>query len=206
MIKNATRLLRLSLLGLSLTVLSGLTVAAELEPTESDPEFQEWLDELYQEAKERGISEQTLEQAFSEITPPVKRIIKTDRNQAEVVKTYDSYLSARLTDWKFATGRKLMAENAEVLDQVGAKYGVQPRFMVAIWGMETNYGTYPIKEPIFNVLATLAYDKRRGPYFRKQFLAALDMLDSGFPTYDELKSSWAGAMGQSQFMPESYHC
>ncbi|BFM20203.1 lytic murein transglycosylase [Gilvimarinus japonicus] len=208
MIKNATRMLRLSLLGLTLSLLPGALFAAEpagdSAVSEEDAQFQLWLDELYQEAKERGISEQTLKQAFSEITPPVKRIIKTDRNQAEVVQTYDSYLSARLTDWKFATGRKLMAENAEVLNQVAQKYGVQPRFLVGIWGMETNYGTYPIKEPIFNVLATLAYDKRRGPYFRKQFLAALDMLDSGFPTYAELKSSWAGAMGQSQFMPDSY--
>ncbi|WP_157484842.1 lytic murein transglycosylase [Gilvimarinus polysaccharolyticus] len=202
MIKIAKRLLQLSLLGLSLSVITSPALAAE--PAAPDPEFQQWLEALYAEAQERGISEQTLTQAFADITPPIKRIIKTDRNQAEVVQTYNSYLSARLTDWKFATGRKLMAENTEVLNQVAQKYGVQPRFLVAIWGMETNYGTYPIKEPIFNVLATLAYDKRRGPYFRAQFLAALDILDSGFPTYEQFKSSWAGAMGQSQFMPESY--
>jgi membrane-bound lytic murein transglycosylase B len=211
MVKNVTRLLQLSLLGVALGVMPGSLWAAEPAPTQmdnktdtADAKFQRWLDDLYQEARARGISEPTLEQAFSEITPPVKRIIKTDRNQAEVVKTYDSYLSARLTDWKFKTGRTLMAKNAKVLNQVAQQYGVQPRFLVAIWGMETNYGTYPIKENIFNVLATLAYDKRRGAYFRAQFLTALDMLDSGFPSYRQLKSSWAGAMGQPQFMPESY--
>lgn len=205
MIKVATRWFVSPLLGLLLSCMSGSILAAqEADKTAPDPEFQAWLDELKSEAKTRGISEQTIRQAFSEITPPVKRIIKSDRNQAEVVQTYKSYLSARLTDWKFTAGRKLMADNAQLLNQVAEHYGVQPRFLVAIWGMETNYGTYPIKEPIFNVLATLAYDKRRGAYFRAQFLTALDMLDSGFPSYEQMKSSWAGAMGQPQFMPESY--
>ncbi|MDO3386578.1 lytic murein transglycosylase [Gilvimarinus sp. SDUM040013] len=184
-----------------LLLLAGATWA---QAEEDNSDFYQWLDALRAEAAQKGISESTLEQAFAGITPPVKRIIKNDRSQAEVVETYDGYLSRRLSDWKKTTGRKLADEHEQVLKQVSEHYGVQPRFLLAIWGMETNYGTFPLKESAFNVLATLAYDKRRGAYFRKEFLAALEMVDSGFPTMAEMKSSWAGALGQSQFMPTSY--
>lgn len=186
-----------------LLLMSGLTLASE-SVADDDAAFYQWLSELRQEGRSKGISEETLEQAFAGITPPVKRIIKNDRSQAEKVETYDGYLSRRLSDWKTTKGIELSRKHAELLQNVGLHYGVQPRFLLAIWGMETNYGSFPLKESAFNVLATLAYDKRRGAYFRKEFLAALEMLDSGFPSYDQLKSSWAGALGQPQFMPTSY--
>lgn len=166
--------------------------------------FDNWLAELEQEARDAGISEATVEIAFSEITPPVKRVIEKDRTQPERVQTYDDYLTARVTEWKVNTGKELMAKHQATLAEVSKAYGVQPRFIAAIWGMETNFGTYPIREPLFNVLATLAFDNRRGAYFRSNFIAALKILDSGFPSYNKLTSSWAGAMGQSQFMPDSY--
>lgn len=166
--------------------------------------FDNWLFQLQQEARDEGISETTLELAFSEITPPVKRVIERDRTQPERVQTYDDYLTARVTQWKVDKGKELMAQHQALLEEVGKKYGVQPRFIAAIWGMETNFGTYPIREPLFNVLATLAFDNRRAAYFRGNFMAALKILDSGFPSYEQLTSSWAGAMGQSQFMPDSY--
>lgn len=187
-------------LALMVLCVSAVTVQAE----DDNSDFYQWLDELKAEAAAKGISQATIDQAFTGITPPVKRIIKSDRSQAEVVETYDRYLSRRLSDWKTSTGRKLSSEHQEVLNQVAERYGVQPRFILAIWGMETNYGTFPLKESAFNVLATLAYDKRRGAYFRKEFLVALEMVDSGFPTMEHMKSSWAGALGQSQFMPTSY--
>ncbi len=166
--------------------------------------FDSWLAQLKQEAREAGISDATLTLAFSDITPPVKAVIEKDRSQPERVQTYDDYLTARVTQWKVDTGRDLMARHQTILEKVGKAYGVQPRFIAAIWGMETNFGTYPIREPLFNVLATLAFDTRRAAYFRANFLAALQILDSGFPSYEQLTSSWAGAMGQSQFMPDSY--
>ena len=97
-----------------------------------------------------------------------------------------------------------MIEHRNLLNDIAVEYRVQPRFIVAIWGMETNFGTFPITEPLFSTLATLAYDRRRAEFYRIQFFAALSMLDSGFPPYEKMKSSWAGAMGQSQFIPESY--
>jgi membrane-bound lytic murein transglycosylase B len=167
-------------------------------------DFDAWLAELRQEALDRGISAESVALAFSEITPPVQRIISSDRSQPERVQTYADYLGARVSDWKIENGRKRMIEHADLLREVGEKYGVQPRFIVAFWGMETNFGTYPIPEPLFNVLATLSFDNRRASFFRAQFFAALEMLESGFPPYEQMKSSWAGAMGQSQFIPESY--
>jgi membrane-bound lytic murein transglycosylase B len=167
-------------------------------------DFDAWLAELRQEALDRGISAESVELAFSEITPPVQRIISSDRAQPERVQTYAEYLGARVSDWKIENGRKRMIEHADLLKEVGEHYGVQPRFIVAFWGMETNFGTYPIPEPLFNVLVTLSFDNRRASFFRAQFFAALEMLESGFPPYEQMKSSWAGAMGQSQFIPESY--
>ena len=185
--------------------LAMLALSLYLTPAAAQPEpFEQWLAELRAEAAALGVSEDTLNQAFSGITPPVTRIIENDRSQPERVQTYADYLAARVSDWKINNGRELLQEHAVVLNQVAQDYGVQPRFILAIWGMETNFGTYPIRESAFNVLATLAYDRRRSALFRTQFLAAVEILDSGFPEYAQMKSSWAGAMGQPQFMPTSY--
>ena len=196
-LKAATMQLAAALV-LPVALASGSVYAQENEA------FDSWLTQLKLEAREAGISDVSIELAFSEITPPVKRVIEKDRTQPERVQTYDEYLTARVTDWKVNTGKELMTEHRDILEKVSKTYGVQPRFIAAIWGMETNFGTYPIREPLFNVLATLAFDNRRGAYFRANFLAALKILDSGFPSYEQLTSSWAGAMGQSQFMPDSY--
>lgn len=171
---------------------------------QEDKAFNEWLEALRQEALERGFKPETVDQAFSEIQAPIKPVVKNDRNQAEFVQTYNSYLNARLTDWKTSKGREMMSEHGKVLADIEAAYDIQPRFLVAIWGMETNYGTFPISQPLFNVLATLAYDPRRAKLFRAQFFDALTILESGFPGYERLTSSMAGAMGHTQFLPENY--
>jgi membrane-bound lytic murein transglycosylase B len=197
---SVEKLLRtLFLSGAAIALLTSWTVAAQ-----DDADFYTWLGELRQEAADNGISEATLMQAFANITPPVKRVIERDRSQPERVQTYDDYLTARVTDWKKETGAKLMTQHRDLLNAISKDYGVQARFIVGIWGMETNFGTYPIEEPLFNVLATLAYDNRRAAFFRAQFLAGLEILESGFPKIENMNSSWAGAMGQSQFIPESY--
>ncbi|MFT5451033.1 MAG: membrane-bound lytic murein transglycosylase B [Enterobacterales bacterium] len=182
----------------ALILLQTLTTAETTKP------FGQWLAELRDESTALGVSETTIDLAFSEITAPVKDIIKKDRSQPEVVQTYNGYLSARVNTWKKEKGQKLLNEHRALLKEIAQAFGVQPRFIVAIWGMETNYGTFQLKESVFNVLATLAYDTRRGKFFRAQFLAAIRMLDSDFPDYNNMKSSWAGAMGQPQFMPDSY--
>lgn len=179
-------------------LLSGTTYA------QPEPAFDSWLDELRKEVLGLGIAPQSVDLAFSEITPPVQRILENDRSQPETIQSYVSYLNARVSDWRITNGRERMARHEGLLDEIANLYSVQARFIVAIWGMETNFGTYPITESVFNVLATLAFDNRRAAFFRAQFIAAITMLDSGFPSYENMKSSWAGAMGQSQFIPESY--
>jgi membrane-bound lytic murein transglycosylase B len=191
---------------LLVTLLSSLILLsfAPVLSAQDNPEFQQWLQELRSEAEALGVRPETIELAFSEITPPVQRIIESDRSQPERVQTFDDYLSRRVSDWKIDNGGERLQTHADLLAEVEREFGVQARFIVSIWGMETNFGTFPIRESLFNVLATLAYDNRRGAFFRSQFLSAVEMLDSGFPGYEQLKSSWAGAMGQPQFIPSSY--
>ncbi len=166
--------------------------------------FKVWLEGLRKEAENRGFNKESIDLAFSEIKGPIQHILTHDRNQAEIVQTYEDYLDSRVNEWKRTNGIELMNKHRDLLQEIGRKYGVQPRFIVSIWGMETNFGTVPIKEPIFSTLATLAYDKRRADFYRAQFFAALTILESGFAPYEKMKSSWAGAMGQSQFLPDSY--
>ena len=186
-----------------LIVLSILAFQIPSYPQE-EKTFKVWLDELKAEAESRGFSKESVKSAFSEIKAPETRIIERDQNQPEVVESYAGYLKRRVTSWRKINGKKLLKKHEALLEKIAKEYGVRPRFIVAIWGMETNYGTIPLKESIFNVLATLAYDKRRADYFRAQFFNALTILDKGFAPYEKMKSSWAGAMGQCQFMPENF--
>lgn len=183
-----------------------LSILAIQVPSYSQEEetFKVWLDALREEAENRGFSEESVDLAFSEIKGPVQRIVANDRNQAEVVQTYADYLNSRINNWKRIHGIELMKKHRDLLQKIAREYGVQPRFIVAVWGLETNFGITPMEEPVFRTLATLAYDKRRADFYRAQFFAALTILDSGFPPHERMKSSWAGAMGQSQFLPESY--
>ncbi len=165
--------------------------------------FQVWLKGVRQEARDRGISETTITQALTDVKP-VHIVIKRDRNQPEIKQTYASYLKARLSQWRREKGVLMMKEHADALASAEAKQGVQARFIAAIWGIETNYGTVPLSYSVFDAVATLAFDKRRGPRFRKELFAALEILDKGYAPYESMKGSWAGAMGQPQFMPISY--
>jgi len=176
---------------------------AEPAPPKRDAAFEAWLELVRTEARERGIREKTIEAALSDVTPIV-RVIQRDRNQPEVKQTYARYLNARVSDWRKAKGATVLNEHQASLAAAAAKYNVQPRFIAAIWGVETNYGTVPLTYSVFDTVSTLAYDKRRAKRFRRELFAALEILDKGMTTFDKLKGSWAGAMGQPQFMPENY--
>lgn len=171
--------------------------------TNPDPEFQQWLQTLITEARAAGISESIIEQALIPVTP-IPQVVANDRNQAEFVETLAMYLEKRVTDWRINTGRDRLARHADVLEQVSAQYGVSARVIVAIWGIETNYGSFTGGTDVVRALVTLAYDPRRADYFRGELLAALQILQDGHITHADMKGSWAGAMGQSQFMPSSF--
>lgn len=169
---------------------------------EQDAAFQTWLGTFRADALERGISAKTLDSIIPTIEPQ-RRVIQADRNQAEFVQTYADYLE-RVSERRIQMGKDLLANEQEMITAAARTYNVQPRFVVAILGMESNYGTFPITEPLFNVIATLAFDARRGEQFRNELFAAFEIVDKGYASAEEMKSSWAGALGAPQFMPGSY--
>lgn len=162
-----------------------------------------WLVDLKKEALQKGISDAVFEAAFDGIIPDPK-VIKLDRHQPEFTQTYFEYISKRVSQTRIKNGLKKVAENAADLAEVSEKIGVQQRFIAGIWGMETNYGGYTGGYNVIRSLATLAYDMRRPTYFRSQLLGALRILQEGHITPELFQGSWAGAMGQGQFMPTSF--
>ena len=168
------------------------------------PDFLEYVDALKAQAvSEKGFSQQFVDDAFADIEY-FKRAVKADKNQPEFKLTLDRYLSTRVPDWKVKQARKFYHQNREILEQVEARFGVQGRFIVALWGNESNFGKIQGKYPVLSALSTLAYDGRREALFKKQLFAALTILDEGHIEKDRFLGSWAGAMGQSQFMPTSF--
>tara|TARA_Y100000590_G_C15609528_1_gene973299 strand:- start:275 stop:1291 length:1017 start_codon:yes stop_codon:yes gene_type:complete len=166
-------------------------------------DWERWLTELKQEALNKGISNQTLNAAFKDITP-IKRVIELDRKQPEFTLTFDQYLKHVVPKQRIAKGRLLLKEYRELLNEVSREFKVQPRFIVALWGIETDYGRVTGGFKVIDSLATLAFDGRRSSYFRKELFYALQILDEGHIAVDKMKGSWAGAMGQPQFMPSSF--
>ena len=185
--------------GVAIAVMVARTAAAQVDSPAEDAAFQTFLGEIRASAAERGIRAETLDAVLPAIR--IRReAVEADRSQAEFVLTYEAYLR-RVSPARIARGRAFNREHGEMIRRVAADYGVQPRFVVAILGLESDYGTYPIEQPLFDVVATLAFDGRRGAQFRTQLLAALEIVDKGWATPDEMKSSWAGALGMPQFTP-----
>ena len=167
------------------------------------PPFSEWLTTLRAEAEERGIRPEILDQAFDGVEP-VEQILERDRSQAEFTLNLESYLRRRLTPSFIRTAQKRYTDRRSLLTKIGEKYGVSPRVLVAVWGLESNFGRFAGVRPTIPTLATLAYDQRRSAMFRNELFSALEILNRGDIELDHLKGSWAGALGQPQFMPSSY--
>jgi membrane-bound lytic murein transglycosylase B len=167
------------------------------------PPFSEWLTAFRAEAAQRGIRPEVLEQAFDGVEP-VEQILERDRSQAEFTLNLESYLKRRLTRAIVRTGQQMYSQHRSLLAKVGEKYGVSPRVVVAVWGLESNFGRFAGVRPTIPTLATLAYDQRRGSMFRNELFSALEIVNRGDIELDRLKGSWAGALGQPQFMPSSY--
>lgn len=165
--------------------------------------FDDWLKLFSEQAITQGISPETLEHALAGVTP-LPWIIKADRNQPEFKKSLESYLGGALSTKRVQQGQQMLVEHELLLGHIADKYGVQPRFIVALWGIETYYGRHTGKVPIIDALVTLAYDGRRSDYFRGELLNALKIIDAGHISAEQMIGSWAGAMGQVQFMPSSF--
>lgn len=172
-------------------------------PPLPQPPFDEWLSGLRAEALTLGIKEATLDQALTGLEQ-VPMVIERDRTQAEIVQTLDQYLQQRVTKKVVRTAQSMRATHATVLKQVSEKYGVPQGILIAVWGIESNFGRFSGVRPTIATLATLAYDPRRSAMFRAELFDALRILDSGDVEPSALKGSWAGALGQPQFMPSSF--
>lgn len=167
------------------------------------PPFTEWLAAVRAEAATRGIRPEILEQAFSGVEP-VEQILERDRSQAEFTLNLETYLKRRLTRRTVRTAQQMYSHHRALLGRIGTHYGVSPRVVIAVWGLESNFGRFAGVRPTIPALTTLAYDQRRGPMFRNELFSALEILNRGDIELERLKGSWAGALGQPQFMPSSY--
>jgi len=173
---------------------------------EAAPSFDAWLSEVKTEAAAAGISEAVVMLAFEGLAFD-PRIVEITTRQAEFTESFQAYTETRLSPERIAKGREMMAEYRAELDAVANSYGVQPRFVVAIWGLETNYGGQVGGYDVVRSLATLAFasvSESRRAYFRRELLSALRILEEGHIDRANLRGSWAGAMGQGQFMPTSF--
>ena len=167
------------------------------------PDLETWLVKLRQDAREEGISEATLDAALDGVQL-IPRVIELDRKQPEFTLTFAQYLERVVPVSRQKRARARYDTHRELLAEIGDKYGVQPRFIVALWGIETDFGRVLGGFDVIPALVSLSYDGRRSAFFRKELIAALKIIDEGHVTADNMKGSWAGAMGQSQFMPTSF--
>ena len=170
---------------------------------ENEQSFADWLAELRAEARELGISEATLRELDN--LQPLERVMELDSSQPEFVQTFTRYLGLRVTPNQVARGQSLLQQHSVLLEQVRQRYGVQPHYLVAFWAVESNYGRSTGGFSVLEALATLAFDPRRADFFRRQLLTALQIIDDGHIQAERMSGSWAGAMGQLQFMPNIFY-
>ena len=159
-------------------------------------EFNTWLDTLKIEARSKGISQSTIESSLSGIKP-IPRVIELDRKQPEFTLTFKEYLRRVVSDRRIRIGKAKLVEHEKLLAEISIKYGVQPRYIIALWGIETDFGRITGGFPVISSLATLAYDGRRSKFFRKELFLALKIVDKGHITAKDMLGSWAGAMAVS---------
>jgi membrane-bound lytic murein transglycosylase B len=169
----------------------------------AEPEFEAWLEGVRAEALANGVRRETVEAALAELAP-IPRVIELDRRQPEGVLSYDQYMTRVIPDSRVQQGRKLLAQHRPLLEEVASRYGIPAPYMVALWGIETGFGRHTGGFSVIAALATLAHDGRRSDFFRKELMNALRILDEGHIALDDMIGSWAGAMGQCQFMPSSF--
>lgn len=185
-------------------VIAATTLLLRGQEPAPQPDFATWLDGVRVEALQRGISAETVTRALADVTAPEAVVVARDRAQPEQVQSLDRYIQQRVTTAVRRSAQTNANRHADLLERIEARFGVSKSAVVAIWGLESNFGRFTGTRPIVSALATLAYDPRRATLFRSELFHALTILDQGHIGFDELKGSWAGAMGQPQFMPSSY--
>ena len=201
LLKTFPYILPLGRLGLAALLLAS---TGALGPAMAEPQvpFAEWLEGVRKEARAKGIASSLLDSALSGIRP-IKRVIELDRKQPEFTLTFWAYLNKSINALRIQRGREMLAKHRGLLQKAARKFGVQPRFIVAFWGLESNYGKHTGAFPLIGAVAPLAHDPRRNKFFRAQLMAALTIMNRGDVDV-RAKGSWAGAMGNFQFIPTTY--
>ncbi len=191
---------RLVLMCLCLCALSVHAVQAQ----EVSQGFAAWLEQLRADARSAGISSETLDLALAGIKEPQQQVLERDKTQPEMTQSLEDYVATRVSRERIAEGRRVLRRYQTWLGRIERQYGVQKRFIVALWGIESSYDRHTGSHPVIPALVTLAYDVRRGDYFRKELLDALHILEAKHIPLSQMQGSWAGAMGLFQFMPSSF--
>ena len=187
-------------------MLSAIAVVASVLASpvlaQEQPDFATFVAGVKSEAESRGLSPSTV--AVLDHVAPIEKVVELDHRQPEFTATFKGYLKAIMKPQRIKAGRKLMQQNRDLMKAVGEKYHVQPRFVVALWGIESGFGQSMGNYSVLSSLATLAWEGRRAAFFRGELLNALTIIDRGDVPAAQMIGSWAGAMGQCQFMPSTY--
>ena len=165
--------------------------------------LQDWLSAFRPRAQAAGISADTLDLALTSVGLR-DDVLEKERNQAEFARRIWDYLDRAVSNERIAAGRTALQTHRDLLDRIETHYGVDRQIVVAIWGLESNFGAVRGDVPTIAALATLAATNRRGAYFESELIAALRIVQAGDVAASGLKGSWAGAMGHTQFMPSNY--
>ncbi len=168
-----------------------------------DPKFDAFLRGIRAEALKSGVDAGTLDMALAKVQE-IPRVMELARNQPEFKMTFDRYLEIVVSDERVKNGRARLAENRALISRFAGPAGIPESTVVALWGIESNYGTRLGDFEVIDALATLVYNNFRAQFFRQQLMAALKILAQGHVSFDNMKGSWAGAMGQCQFIPTSF--
>lgn len=189
-------------LAISFLALSCFPLKA-LEATTQEINFAQCVQKLQLQAEKLGVSDKTRTEVLAQVKF-LPKIIEYDRNQPEFMQTFPNYLNKRVNNWRIQQGKKLLKKHQTLLKELTREYGVPAHYLVAFWGLETNYGAYKGKMPVIDSLATLACDQRRSEFFSQELLTALLLMDKEGLSKEQMLGSWAGAMGHTQFMPSAY--
>src|SRR3954447_18185544 len=168
-------------------------------------DFNTFVAAMSQEAAAKGISQATISQALSGVTQDPAVLAFDRRQRGTFHKTFEQYAATRVGPGRIRTGQAMLARHAALLSRIEQRFGVPPQIIVAIWGLETDFGSGDMgKLPVFRVLATMAHDCRRTELFQRELLAALKILQRGALPLRDLIGAYAGEIGQTQFLPSSY--
>ncbi|HEY7774157.1 MAG TPA: lytic murein transglycosylase [Marinagarivorans sp.] len=191
---------RFTLLNCTLFIASPHLLAQE--PTIDEQSFEQCRINLRQDAEKQGFSNFIVNDVISDLKP-LARVIKADRSQPEFTESFAGYVNKRVNAFRIDKGKQMLAEHGDLLSRLSREYGVPARYIVAFWGLETNFGGYKGKIETLNALASLACDARRSRYFTQELFNLFTLLDERRVQREQLIGSWAGAIGHMQFMPST---